>query len=145
MTRTGPSGSRATIHGATPGAGPMRPATWSGSAERAGAATQLTDDDADHTITARVCYKADGSIRVYDCRDFSHSQPVRGPLTVPSDWDRVPSGLEAGDQFRLLMVSKGKRTARETDIAVYNTWAQGPGDRRPRGHPGICGQLRRGG
>ena len=90
-----------------------------------GSSYQLTDDDDGHTITARVCYKADGSIRVYDCRDYSHSQPVRGAITVPSDWDRVPSGLEAGDQFRLLMVSEDKRTATATDIAVYNTWAQG--------------------
>ena len=94
-----------------------------------GRSYQLTDDDADHTITARVCYKAGGSYRVYDCRysyrTYGRPQLVRGALTVPSSWDRVPSGLDAGDQFRLLMVSKGLRTARETDIAVYNTWAQG--------------------
>ena len=94
-----------------------------------GSSYQLTDDDLGHTITGRVCYKADGSYRVYDCRysyrRYGRPQLVRGAVTVPSDWDRVPSGLDVGDQFRLLMVSKGKRTARETDIAVYNTWAQG--------------------
>ena len=116
--------------------------TWrrtdaSGNVERIrgarGTSFQLTDDDADHTITARVCYKADGNYRVYDCR-YSHSQPVRGAVTVPSSWDRVPSGLDAGDQFRLLMVSKDTRSATETDIAVYNAWAQG---QVTRGHDDI--------
>ena len=94
-----------------------------------GSSYQLTDDDADHTITARVCYKADGSYRVYDCRysyrQYGRPQLVRGAITVPSNWDRVPSGLDVGNQFRLLMVSKDTRSARETEIAVYNTWAQG--------------------
>ena len=90
-----------------------------------GSSYQLTDGDLGHTITGRVCYKADGSVRVYDCRYYSRSQPVRAVHTVPSDWARVPSGLDGGDRFRLLLVSEDKRTATETDIAAYNTWAQG--------------------
>ena len=108
--------------------------TWrrtdaSGNVERIrgarGSSYQLTDDDAGHTITGRVCYKADSFYRVYNCRYYSRSQPVRAVHTVPSDWARVPSGLDGGDRFRLLLVSEDKRTATETDIAAYNTWAQG--------------------
>ena len=44
---------------------------------------------------------------------------------VPADWSLVPSGLQEGDQFRLLFLSSATRTAEATDIATYNTWVQG--------------------
>ena len=44
---------------------------------------------------------------------------------VPSDWSLAPSGLVAGDTFRLLFVSSGTRDASSTDIGDYNTFVQG--------------------
>ena len=44
---------------------------------------------------------------------------------VPSDWSLAPSGLAAGDTFRLLFHSSGTRDATSTDIGDYNTFVQG--------------------
>ena len=44
---------------------------------------------------------------------------------VASDWSLAPSGLVAGDTFRLLFVSSGTRDASSTDIGDYNTFVQG--------------------
>ena len=47
------------------------------------------------------------------------------PTQVPSDWSLAPSGLVAGDTFRLLFHSSGTRDATSTDIGDYNTFVQG--------------------
>ena len=44
---------------------------------------------------------------------------------VPSDWSLAPSGLAAGDTFRLLFHSSVTRDATSTDIGDYNTFVQG--------------------
>ena len=52
-----------------------------------------------------------------------------GPIkqTVPHTWDCIPEGVEPGDSFRLLFVSKTKRTAGSTSVLDYNnivrSWA----------------------
>ena len=46
-------------------------------------------------------------------------------IRVPSDWALKPSGVSAGDKFRLLFVSSTKRNATSTDIADYNRFVQG--------------------
>ena len=43
---------------------------------------------------------------------------------VPNNWSLKPTGLAAGDQFRLLFLSSTKRNATATDIATYNTFIQ---------------------
>ena len=43
---------------------------------------------------------------------------------VPNNWSLKPTGLAAGDQFRLLFLSSTKRNAQATDIATYNTFIQ---------------------
>ena len=43
---------------------------------------------------------------------------------VPADWSLVPSGLQEGDQFRLLFISSAHRNASPSEIATYNTWIQ---------------------
>ena len=43
---------------------------------------------------------------------------------VPADWALRPSGVDAGDQFRLLFVTNDKRDATSTDIADYNSFVQ---------------------
>ena len=53
---------------------------------------------------------------------------------VPATWSLIPTGLTAGDQFRLLFLSSTKRNASSTDIADYNTFIQG---RAAAGHADI--------
>ena len=62
-----------------------------------------------------------------------------GPYEVPSDWALKPSGVSAGDSFRLLFVTSTTRNATATDIATYNTFVQ---TRAKAGHSAItdsCG------
>ncbi len=44
---------------------------------------------------------------------------------VPVDWALTPSGLNVGDEFRLLFLTLGYITPTETDIGYYNTYVQG--------------------
>ena len=53
---------------------------------------------------------------------------------VPADWSLVPSGLQEGDQFRLLFISSAPRNASPSEIATYNTWIQA---RAANGHTDI--------
>ena len=46
-------------------------------------------------------------------------------ITVPSDWSLIPSGLTAGDKFRLLFLTNTGHSPTSTDIAEYNTYVQG--------------------
>ena len=55
-------------------------------------------------------------------------------VTAPNDWSLKPAGLGVGDKFRLLFLSSTTPDATSTDIAVYNTWAQG---RATAGHDEI--------
>ena len=43
---------------------------------------------------------------------------------VPTTWSLVPSGLGAGDSFRLLFIGTSDRDASSSDIADYNTFIQ---------------------
>ncbi|MYI08480.1 MAG: hypothetical protein F4111_03470 [Acidimicrobiales bacterium] len=63
-------------------------------------------------------------------------ETVTDPATqqVPSDWSLVPSGLSAGDRFRLLFISSAKRRPTSADIADYNAFVQA---RAAAGHAGI--------
>ena len=44
---------------------------------------------------------------------------------VPSDWSLIPTGLTAGDEFRLIFISSTKHNAVPIDIADYNAFVQG--------------------
>ncbi len=44
--------------------------------------------------------------------------------TVPADWSLIPSGLGAGDRFRLIFISSTTRNATATAIGDYNTFVQ---------------------
>ena len=44
--------------------------------------------------------------------------------TVPETWSLIPTGLGAGDQFRLIFGTSGKRDATATAIGTYNTFVQ---------------------
>ena len=68
----------------------------------------------------------------FDAKDSSCSGGVRvlsiGPpgldVEVPADWAGIPSGLGAGDRFRLLFVTKEERNPASSNIADYNTFVQ---------------------
>ena len=47
-----------------------------------------------------------------------------GSYTVPQDWALIPSGVEPGDRFRLMVLTSTKRDASSADIADYNTHVQ---------------------
>ena len=55
---------------------------------------------------------------------------------VAADWGLVPSGLGAGDSFRLLFATSTTRNGTSTDIADYNTFVQ---NRAAAGHADIQG------
>ena len=63
---------------------------------------------------------------------FSEHHPLYGlsavfrvtKTTVPADWSLIPSGLVAGDRFRLLFIGTTGRNASSSDIADYNTFVQ---------------------
>ena len=57
-----------------------------------------------------------------------------GAIEVPADWSLIPSGLQEGDQFRLLFISSTHRNASPSEIATYNTWIQ---DLAANGHTDI--------
>ena len=50
--------------------------------------------------------------------------PALAQTTVPAGWSLTPTGLAAGDQFRLLFLSSTTRAGSVTDIATYNTFIQ---------------------
>ena len=49
-------------------------------------------------------------------------------VTVPNDWSLIPSGLVAGNKFRLIFLSSTKTNATSYDIADYNDFIQGRAD-----------------
>ena len=51
--------------------------------------------------------------------------PAYAQTEVPSDWPLKPSGLNVGDEFRLMSMGKNSRAADSTDIAVYDAYLQG--------------------
>ena len=54
---------------------------------------------------------------------------------VPADWSLIPSGLDAGDTFRLLIVTSTRQNAEATAISSYDTVVQG--DVSSTGHTDI--------
>ena len=64
-----------------------------------------------------------------------------GSYSVPSDWALKPSGVNAGDKFRLLFITSTTRNATSSNIADYNTHVQ---TAAKAGHSAItdsCGNL----
>ena len=53
---------------------------------------------------------------------------------MPSDSGLIPSGVQAGEQFRLIIATSGGTKAESSDIATYNAWVQGL---VAKGHAGI--------
>ena len=50
--------------------------------------------------------------------------PAHGQTELPENWSLVPSGLTAGDQFRLLIVTSTTRSGQSSNIADYDAHVQ---------------------
>ena len=73
-----------------------------------------------NTLTVTVTSEDGSGTRIYTIT-ATRSEP---PTAVPHDWDLIPNGRAAGDEFRLIFLSSHKRKATDTDIESYNTWIQ---------------------
>ena len=51
--------------------------------------------------------------------------PAQAQVDVPSNWELKPSGLQVGDEFRLLLRTKNAHHATSTNISGYDTHVQG--------------------
>ena len=62
------------------------------------------------------------------------ADPAAAQTEVPNGWVLAPSGLDPGDEFRLLFVTSTRRNAESSDIADYNGFVRG---RAAAGHAAI--------
>ena len=93
-------------------------------------------DDVRQRFRAEICYRDDNSSVALECRSTRRSAHVQRLITVPHDWYSIPSGLNAGDRFRLLFVSKDKRIASASSIYTYRNWIRSQAE---NGHTSIRG------
>ena len=86
----------------------------------------LVTDDLGTTIKVKVSFTDDASNAetLTSVATAAVTAATTGPTEVPNNWSLKPTGLAAGDQFRLLFLSSTKRNATATDIATYNTFIQ---------------------
>ena len=88
----------------------------------------------------RVRPPAGGILLLLVAGVFALALPFAGPaaaqevVEVPRGWPLNPSGVSAGDSFRLLFVTSTSRTASSENIGEYNTYVQG---RAAAGHSSI--------
>ena len=81
-------------------------------------------DDVGMAIKVKVSFTDDAS-NAEELTSDATATVVAVPVTaVPADWSLTPSGLGAGERFRLLFLSSSSRNAVPTDIDTYNTWVQ---------------------
>ena len=50
--------------------------------------------------------------------------PAPTAQPVPPNWSLIPTGVKAGDSFRLMFMSSTKRTAQSPDVNSYHRWVQ---------------------
>ena len=93
-------------------------------------------DEIRQRFRAEICYRDDNSSVALECRSTRRSVPVQPLITVPHDWSSIPSGLNTGDRFRLLFVSKDKRIASASSIYTYRNWIRSQAE---NGHTSIRG------
>jgi len=90
-----------------------------------------TENEGDETFTVALT----ASSGVFDTSEAHCSSSTECIVTVviidddlvvkvPSDWGLIPSGLNAGDRFRLLFRTSAERDATASDIAVYDSFVQ---------------------
>ena len=86
------------------------------------------------TVTAEDASTQDYTVTVSRARRTTTTPTLPAEVEVANDWSLIPSGLVAGDKFRLLFLSSTKTDGTSYDIADYNTFVQG---RAAAGHTDI--------
>ena len=103
--------------------------------------TAIADTDFTDEITVPSLVEGDNVIVVtVTAEDTSTTQPYTvtvtrarrmtttptppAEVTVPNDWSLIPTGLAAGDKFRLLLLSSTKTGGESYDIVDYNSFIQ---------------------
>ena len=86
------------------------------------------------TVTAEDASTQDYTVTVSRARRTTTTPMLPAEVEVANDWSLIPSGLVAGDKFRLLFLSSTKTDGTSYDIADYNTFVQG---RAAAGHTDI--------
>ena len=89
----------------------------------------LVADDEDQKLKVKITFTDDaGYAEELTSVAYPSSGTIAGPddnlATVPQNWSLIPSGLGAGDSFRLLFLTSTKSPLTSTDIATYNTFVQ---------------------
>ena len=85
----------------------------------------------DNTLTVTVTARDTFTTQSYTITVTRTPPPA---TEVPLNWSLIPTGLNTGDQFRLIFLSSTKRDATATDIADYNIFIQ---NRAAAGHTDI--------
>ncbi len=86
---------------------------------------QVDLDVGSNTITVKVTAEDGTTTRTYTVTVTRAAPPASSDVvTVPADWTLKPSGLGAGDQFRLLIVTATTRNASSIDISDYDSHVQ---------------------
>ena len=98
--------------------------------EDAGGEAGWSINDSSHRRTASSTGSFSASARAIKIRVNGYTKPT----SVPADWSLTPTGLTAGEQFRLLFLSSTTRNASSSAIADYNTFVQ---NRAAAGHTDI--------
>ena len=110
----------------------------------------VTNANIDKAIKVRVSFTDDDGYSETLTSNATTSVPVPAPVIVPPEepqiaqaagdaqvlntWPLIPTGLGAGDSFRLLFLSSINRNPQPTGISSYNTWIQ---ERAQAGHDDI--------
>ena len=96
----------------------------------------LAEDDNEIvvTVTAESGSTKTYTITVTRARRRTTTPTPPGEVEVPNGWSLIPTGLAAGDKFRLLFLSSTNTDGTSYDIADYNTFVQG---RAAAGHTDI--------
>ena len=96
----------------------------------------LAEDDNEIvvTVTAEDTTTEDYTVTVSRARRRTTTPTPPDEVEVPNGWSLIPTGLAAGDKFRLLFLSSTNTDGTSYDIADYNTFVQG---RAAAGHTDI--------
>ena len=96
----------------------------------------LAEDDNEIvvTVTPESGATKTYTITVSRARRRTTTPTPPGEVEVPNGWILIPTGLAAGDKFRLLFLSSTNTDGTSYDIADYNTFVQG---RAAAGHTDI--------
>ena len=100
---------------------------------------QVDLDVGDNTVTVEVTAEDTTTTETYQ---VVITRTMAATATeIPASWSLKPTGLSAGDEFRLIFLSSTKRNANSTNIARLQHLHPEPGHGWPRRHPDLQFRL----